>query len=221
MKAALIVLVLLHYGVTVANGFVVELSKKTSYRNTQTSIEVHAEETSSSVTETQMVKVQIPKPLGIVLEESEDDVGGVKIIEVNPKGNAAQTLSIGSLCVRDKVLAINGEDVSVANFDDVMEKIIASNSPVELTLERSQGSIVISWGNRVSVAAQPGEYLGNVAFEAGMKIPYSCRSGSCGTCEQAVSVDSGKEHRYYRPCSFRLPIGVHSMALKPSDRIWA
>jgi ferredoxin len=179
--------------------------------------------------QTDVVKVRIPKPLGIVLEELsvEDSKGGVGIVEVNPQGNAAKygrsssvTMDDGPLlCVRDKVLAVNGEDVSTAAFDTVMEKIIASDLPVvELTLQRPQNSVVVAWDNGVSVAAQPGEYLGNVASEAGMKIHYSCRSGSCGTCEQSVDLNNGKEQRYCRPCSSRVPKGVQSMRATPSDR---
>jgi ferredoxin len=169
-------------------------------------------------------KVIIPKPLGIVLEEvsADDDLeeAGVQIVQVHSDGNAAkQPGSIsGPLCVHDKVQAVNGDDVSTAAFDTVMEKIIASGTPVELTLRRPPGSVVVEWDNGICVAAQPGDYLGNAAIEAGMKIQYSCRSGSCGICEQSVSLDNGKEHRYCRPCSFRIPKGVHSMKATPSDR---
>jgi ferredoxin len=116
------------------------------------------------------------------VDEDSEEVG-VQIVQVHPDGKAAkQPGSIsGPLCVHDKVQAVNGDDVWTAAFDTVMEKIIALGMPVELILRRPPRSVVVKWNNGICVAAQPGDYLGNVAIEAGMKIQYSCHSGSCGT----------------------------------------
>ena len=174
----------------------------------------------SSVTVT---TVQIPTPMGIVIEEidSSDTHQGVRITRVEPDGNAAASCGATAadlLCVRDKILAVNGVACSEAPFEVVMDNIRSSTGgKVELTLGRPRGSVIVKWPNGVCVAAQPGEYLGNIGYEGMMQIPYSCRSGSCGTCEQVVSTDNGNA-RYLRPCFAKIPKGVKSMIVIPSDR---
>ena len=88
------------------------------------------------------IKVQLPKPLGIVLEEIDDhklygsdQEGGVCIVQVDPHGNAAKQSRLDGatgihqgagdlLCIRDKIESVNGLDVSQASFESVMDKII-------------------------------------------------------------------------------------------------
>mmetsp|Transcript_39144 Transcript_39144/g.80179 ORF Transcript_39144/g.80179 Transcript_39144/m.80179 type:complete len:240 (-) Transcript_39144:1782-2501(-) len=152
--------------------------------------------------------LRIAKPLGIVVEEIDgtDSTKGVCIGRIREDSNAA---SFGTdLCVHDKIVAVNGALCAQESFEVVMDMIASSSGNyVELTLVRTQGRVAVRWPNGVCVAAPVGEYMGNVAIEARYPVPYSCRSGSCGSCEHMAKVD-GKKERRYRPCSAKVPKGV-------------
>ena len=155
--------------------------------------------------------ILVAKPLGIVVEEIDaaDPSRGVCISQINADSNAA---SCGTgLCIHDKIVAVNGASCSQESFEVVMNMITSSpGSNVELTLLRTQGRVAVRWPNGVCVAAPVGEYLGNTAIEARYPVPYSCRSGSCGSCEHIARVD-GETERRYRPCSARVPEGVETI----------
>jgi len=164
----------------------------------------------------------LAKPMGIVLEEiDEDDPSrGIVIAKIDPNGNTAAACKVTPLdiCKGDKILEVNGEACSDLSFEDVMDKIItAPNNQVTFTLGRPVGNIAVYWQNGVGVSCKPGEYFGNVASEALFHIEYSCRSGSCGTCEQVISIDGGKP-RYIRPCSAKVPKGPSMITVIPTDR---
>jgi ferredoxin len=188
------------------------------------------------------VHVRIPKPMGIILEEidASDPNQGVSIARLLPKGNAvvvanhnknndgSSPVEDALVCMRDKILAVNDTPCSDSSLETVMDAIVAAEtSVVELVLGRPVHSTAVLFSNGIAVAAQAGEYLGNVADEARMEIPYSCRSGSCGTCEQSIVFhddddDVGsKKQRYGRPCVYRIPKGVKCMSVVPSDRFFA
>jgi ferredoxin len=189
---------------------------------------------SSIYSDVTKVHVRIPKPMGIILEEidASDPSQGVSIARLLPKGNAAvvanhknngSPVDDALVCMRDKILAVNDTPCSDSSLETVMDAIVAAEtSVVELVLGRPLNSTAVLFSNGVAVAAQPGEYLGNVADEARMEIPYSCRSGSCGTCEQSIVFHDddvvSKKQRYGRPCVYRIPTGVKSMSVVPSDR---
>mmetsp|Transcript_17988 Transcript_17988/g.51512 ORF Transcript_17988/g.51512 Transcript_17988/m.51512 type:complete len:197 (+) Transcript_17988:159-749(+) len=152
--------------------------------------------------------VRISKPLGIIVEEvdANDPSKGVCVGSIVEGGNAA---SCGTdACIHDAIVAVNGADCVAKSFQEVMDLIVSCKTPeVELTLARMEGRVAVRWPNGVCVAAPVGEYLGNVASEARFCVPYSCRSGSCGSCEQIAVIDKKKEKKL-RPCSAKVPKGV-------------
>jgi len=75
--------------------------------------------------------VMLTKPLGAVLEETAPS--GVRISELQDGGSGAET---GLLKKGDRLRSIQGEDVSKASFDEVMEKLIAAPEDVELEVLR-------------------------------------------------------------------------------------
>lgn len=156
--------------------------------------------------------VRIAKPLGIVVDEVDptDPNKGTCIGQISAGSNTA--VSCGTdVCIHDRIVAVNGISCSNESFEVVMDMIASSpGDDIELTIRRSQGTVAVQWPNGICVAAPVGEYLGNVANEARYSVPYSCRSGSCGSCEHIARVDDGKERRY-RPCSARVPKGVEKM----------
>ena len=170
--------------------------------------------TSSGVTCTDGRKlntVKMRKPLGIIVEEVDatDPSKGVCVGSIDGKGNAA---SHGTdVCIHDQIVAVNGADCSAKSFEEVMDLIVACEAlEVDLTLARLDGRVAVRWPNGVCVAAPVGEYLGNIASEARYGVPYSCRSGSCGSCEHLAILDNKREKRL-RPCSAKVPKGVETI----------
>ena len=163
---------------------------------------------SVACTRANRIRISISKPLGIIVEEADanDPSQGVCIGSIDEGGNAA---SCGAdICIHDAIVAVNGADCAAKSFEEVMDLIVSCETPeVELSLARLEGRVAVRWPNGVCVAAPVGEYLGNVASEARFCVPYSCRSGSCGSCEQNAVIDK-KTEKKLRPCSAKVPKGV-------------
>lgn len=163
---------------------------------------------STSSNQLDKITVSVERPMGIVIEEIDLDnpTGAVRIASVNPEGNAAKISSETILCVHDIILAVNGVSSENKTFDQIMDEIRQTETKkIALTLGRDSEATIISFPNGINVAAKPGEYLGNIAQTALYnRIPYKCKAGGCGTCEQSVIVD-GKGPRLMRPCVARIP----------------
>jgi ferredoxin len=168
------------------------------------------------------IEARINKPMGIVIEEIDETGLGVRITQINPDGATAMLCRSGSanVCLRDKILAVNAVPCSVLSFEQVMDMITSTpGDEVSLLLGRPEGTIPVKWPNGVSIAAWPGEYLGNLAGLAGFQISYSCRSGSCGSCEHSIETDGSGETRYVRPCVARVPKDVAWVVMHPTGRL--
>jgi ferredoxin len=159
--------------------------------------------------------------MGIVIEDIDETGLGLRIAQINPDGATAALCRSGSadVCLRDKILAVNGEPCGVLSLEEVIDIItVTPGDEVSLLLGRPEGAIPVKWPNGVSIAAWPGEYLGNLADLACFQnISYSCRSGSCGTCEFSIETDSC-EKRYVRPCVAKVPKDVAWAVMHPTDR---
>jgi len=146
--------------------------------------------------------VRIDLPLGIVIQDG-DDESGVSVAGFSPGGNASihnknvfnklkstsdvrdsDATSAECVCIRDKLLSINGKPCHESNFDEVASLLSAEQSnSVTLRLGRVQGSTVVNfYDDGVCIAAQPGEHYGFLASNCGVHIDYQCRTGHCGTC---------------------------------------
>jgi hypothetical protein len=169
-------------------------------------------------------RLVLRKPMGIVLEQDESDLSsGVIVKTIDPNGQTAKKMhneDSSILCIRDRILAVNGIQCQNESFERVLELIQSSDDHVDLLLGRPFESVVVTWSNGVSIAAKSGEYFGNLANESSFRIPYSCRSGSCGTCEQAMIIDGRTEKQsYIRPCVARVPnIAPRRIHIIPSGR---
>jgi ferredoxin len=166
------------------------------------------------------INARIKKPMGLVIEEIDETGLGLRIAQINPDGATAALCRSGSadVCIRDKILAVNGEPCGVLSFEEVRDLITSTpDDEVRLLLGRPEGAIPVKWPNGVSVAAWPGEYLGNLADLACFQISYSCRSGSCGSCEHSIETDSTKK-RYVRPCVARVPKDAAWAVMHHTDR---
>lgn len=182
-------------------------------------------EPSSSPIQQQLTEVSVivPKPMGLILEEVDASnlEAGIIIQKMDPSGGVASACRSRSVkerpdvCVRDKIMAVNGTPCVKASLETIMDLIAnssGSDNSVSLVLGRRKDSIKVTWPNGVSIAALPGEYLGNLAYEASYdRIEYSCRSGSCGTCEQAAEINGSGNIKLVRPCVARIPLGKTSI----------
>lgn len=174
----------------------------------------------SSIEPRTIHEVTIELPLGIILEEIDSSSPdpdattppGVSIIGINNNGNAANYNSnifsklkstpenynniISScrndcICIRDKVMSINGILCHDKSFDDVISLISSSgstvgssnNNQITIGLGRLEKSIIVNYHNGITISAKPGESYGFLAAKCGIDtIEYQCRSGNCGTC---------------------------------------
>jgi len=82
-----------------------------------------------------LLSVDLEKPLGIILEEVEENAPkGVKVEELSDSGSAYASEYRDQL-VGLKVAQVMGTDVSGMAFDDVMQCIINAPSPVSIAFE--------------------------------------------------------------------------------------
>ncbi|EOD03704.1 hypothetical protein EMIHUDRAFT_109264 [Emiliania huxleyi CCMP1516] len=77
--------------------------------------------------------VTLAKPLGIVLEER--DGGGVRFDSFQEGGAAAEQAAALDIAPGDRLLAVEGVDVSRRGFDAVMALLVDAPSPLRLTVD--------------------------------------------------------------------------------------
>lgn len=82
------------------------------------------------------ILVSAQKPLGMVLEESENGVGCV-VAEIDVTGSAYQ----GGVRVGDWLVAVQNADVSLYSIEQVLDRIIKAPRVVNLRFQRSDGMI--------------------------------------------------------------------------------
>lgn len=84
-----------------------------------------------SATTESTLSLTLEKPLGLILEESEDGSGGVIVTQVNEGGSAFESPSAEQL-IQSKISTVMEQDVSSLSFDDVMDAIINAPSPFDI-----------------------------------------------------------------------------------------
>ena len=132
--------------------------------------------------------VSLQKPMGIILEIDEERPDlGILVRRIDENGSTAAACRAKpmetDICVRDRLLEINGVDVSDETLENVMDIIIEAPIDIDLILGRDSDSIIVRWSNSFRSIASSDAYV---------KIPYSCESGGCGTCEQTIVVGSSE-----------------------------
>uniref|UniRef100_A0A7S2H820 PDZ domain-containing protein n=1 Tax=Helicotheca tamesis TaxID=374047 RepID=A0A7S2H820_9STRA len=87
--------------------------------------------------------VELTKPLGIVLEECDEEGNGVLIKSLVDGGAASES---GAIVPGEVLLKIGTKDVSTAGFDDVMDLLASapSDKPLSLTLGDGLGRMDIA-----------------------------------------------------------------------------
>lgn len=153
-------------------------------------------------------EIDVPLPLGVTLEEMDmlDPSYGVAIVGISPEGNTARSnanvfSNIKSLykdavrdkciCIRDKIISINGDPCHDKSFDYVVGLILdlmsnVDTSTIKLEIGRIEGSTVVNYDNGLCISAKPGENYGFLARNCNVDIDYQCRSGYCQTCMKVL-----------------------------------
>jgi len=183
---------------------------KRAHLTTQSSLPMDDPRVESRV----MYKIDISLPLGLILEDMDSDPScGVHIVGISPGGNAAKsnanvfsniktldntdnTVSDKCICIRDKIISINGNPCHDKSFDDVVELLSsADTSTIVLEIGRLQGSSVVNYDNGLCISAKPGENYGFLARKCNVGIDYDCRSGTCQTCMALLEFPNKRKER--------------------------
>lgn len=160
-------------------------------------------------------KIAIPLPLGLTLEEMGVS-DGVVIVGISPNGSTARlNLDVFSnisqydsifdrcICIRDKIMSVNGIPCHDKGFEEVME-LLTNSEAKEATIElgRIEGSTVFHYSKGRCIAAKPGESYGFLAAKCGVNVAYECRTGNCLTCSRQMEFpdksNSGKKGNIYQ-----------------------
>ena len=126
-----------------------------------------------------LLSLELEKPLGIILEENvENEPQGVKVEALADSGSAYASEYRDEL-VGLKLAKVNGENVLDIGFDDVMEKIIESPSPVSVdfqfiadgTEEETESEPSFKVGQTVSIQViQEGVETKNIEAKVGQNL---------------------------------------------------
>jgi len=164
--------------------------------------------------------MELTKPMGLLLEEvDENSPQGVQVAGMSFGAAQASREEQVDLCIGDILTIIDNQDCSTWTFDKIMEALAEAESPVCLQFKRDSEAVAVRFSqNGVAVAAKPGTPFGILAAQAKVRVPYSCRNGGCGTCEQILLIPGQGEPRYIRPCVARVPKGQDRMTIITSDR---
>lgn len=87
--------------------------------------------TTTSIFMSNTLSLTLDKPLGLILEESSTNGGGVVVTAVNEGGSAYNSESKDSL-IQSRINLVNGIDCSTLPFDDVMDIIINADTTVDI-----------------------------------------------------------------------------------------
>jgi len=87
-----------------------------------------------------IISMTLEKPMGIILTEViENEPNGVLISDINPTGSAYKS-PYNSQFIGSKIISINQVNVEQMMFDDIMQLIISSESPIHLSILPQQSS---------------------------------------------------------------------------------
>ena len=147
-----------------------------------------------SSTTSNVLTLELEKPLGMILEEVEEGAAkGVFCASLSDEGSAAAS-DVSDQLVGLSLSTVMGEDVTSLVFDDVMEKLIAAPSPVALefilpeeTDELPVGTDVVikvleEGGKETSINAQVGDNLRQTLLDNNIEVYKGLKKklGNCG-----------------------------------------
>ena len=155
-----------------------------------------------------VISLQLDKPLGLLLEEVEENSpSGVKIQELSEGGSASSSPYKDQL-LGSKILKVSGEDVSSVTFEDVLNKIINAPSPVLIEVDAPNGVVkqvkkseivsfdvgttvaitVLQDGKAMTIEAKVGDNLRKTLLENNTELYRGLKKklGNCGGAGQCT-----------------------------------
>ena len=159
------------------------------------------------------VTITLGTPLGIVFEELDAGEPGLLVSELREGGSAERS---GQVWPRDQLLHIDGCEVRNESFDSIME-VLRSAEQVTLSFARSARSGRVSFPNGRTAVGIAGDPLEALALQCGQDVRYSCRGGTCGSCEMLLRDATGAV-RPIRMCNAKLRTG-ESEVLMPEQEV--
>lgn len=121
--------------VAFVNGFGIGIISQVPSRQAATAAVRLSAESSSSDSGSLLLSVTLEKPLGLLLEEMEPGAPkGVKVQDLVETGSAYASEYKDKL-VGLKIAKVQGETVGACTFDDIMDKIAATMSPITIDFE--------------------------------------------------------------------------------------
>jgi C-terminal processing protease CtpA/Prc len=72
------------------------------------------------------VQVQLQKPMGIIFEENDGEIGGIFVASLKEGGIAEKN---GLIKAGDQLVAVNDKKVAGMSFDDALGTIVATETP--------------------------------------------------------------------------------------------
>jgi len=112
--------------------------------------------------------VTLAKPLGIVLEER--DGGGVRFDSFQEGGAAAEQAAALDIAPGDRLLAVEGVDVSRRGFDAVMALLVDAPSPLRLTVDDGLDTLDITPNLAKSLSADDADLTVRAAVRETRRI---------------------------------------------------
>lgn len=107
-----------------------------------------------SMSDRNYVKVNLPKPMGVVFEENDPTVGGVFAASIMPDMAAHKT---GKLQAGDQLVAVGDQDVLGLLFDDALSYITSTEGNVDLVFFR--GGLQNLYGPRAPTTQWFSEFM--------------------------------------------------------------
>lgn len=150
----------------------------------------------SSTTTT--IEFSLTKPLGLILEEVEEgQAQGVLVAEVAEAGSAAP---YKEALIGQKLATVQGTDVTLQTFDQVMELLVEAPETVDLTVQEApeppkfpDGSVVTikykqSGQDDMEISAKVGDNLRKVLLDNGVEVYQGLKQklGNCGGAGQCT-----------------------------------
>ena len=139
----------------------------------------------SAIKPNDVVTLSLDKPLGLVLEESDDKVG-VVVASINDGGSASLYPQKDTL-VGSWVVNVMGKDVSNSDFDTVMETIINAENTVEIAFALSR---IIDDDDDVSSSDE-----GSSAYEVGTMVDIKVQRPATGKPDIIINAKVGDNLR--------------------------
>lgn len=138
--------------------------------------------------------IKLPKPFGIIFEENDPYIGGLRIDSIADGSNAA---AAGAFEVGDRLMTVDGEDCSGWDFDDAMGLLIAANEEgVDMCFQRTPQPINPTCFFDIAIGGEPaGRILMELRADIVPETAENFRMLCCGELGASMCYKGSPFHR--------------------------